>query len=600
MVAVLASGLLAGGSVIVSGSIMLESIVSSATRAAFSDAENRFAMLDSLLYRVESDTRKTGRAALSWFAASYPTLADAGAAGRDKLKADAAALGVDEVYFIGVDGIIGATSFEPDVGFDMFALGSQFTGFLMGLSGSGRYADQRMTMSTATAKANSYQYYGPSGSDYIIEVSTRIDNAVPKTFPRFTFKALLNLLFNAQDGDGEARLVRAIDLIGGGGGRYRSYTMEAFADPQLAALADRALSMGGTAEVRDGSITTIVKPLPLSKFDFDYVDGGTLAVFIADRSMVREFTLISGAVSLAFIAAAIAVSYMLAFSSFRRNVANRLEALSSAMERVGSLGSIESLDDGMEDEISTIARGASGMVDQIRQRNAELSAFARRLEEEVEAGARREKALTEALEANQALVHEMNHRVKNNLQLAMSLASMQARNDCGEETIAALERMRARLGIISMVQDHALCEPERPRVDMQRFMTEIKTDIAAASGKRAASISARIDAGDAEFDPDTAMAVGLIAAELIDNAYSHAFPAGGSGSLEITLRPARDGAAAGGDGGWELVVADDGAGAPTAGGVGLELAGALATQLGGALTWKSDGGTRVAVTMRLA
>jgi len=597
MWAVLGSGLLAGGSVIVSGSLMLESIISSATAAAFSDAENRFAMLDQLLYRVESDTRKTGRSALSWYAGSYPALADAAAAGKDRLKADAAALGVDEVYFIGIDGVIGATSFEPDEGFNMFALNGPFTDFLEGLAGSGRYADQRMTMSTGTAKANCYQYYGPAGSDYIVEVSTRIDNAVPRTFPRFTFPALLQLLFNAGDREGEARLARAVDLIGGGAGQYRSYTHESFVDSRLAALADRALAEGKTAEMRNGSITTIIKPMALSRFDFDFVDGGTLAVFTADRSKVRGFALCSGAVSLSLILAGIAASFLFNIAWFRRNVTHRLEKLSSAMERIGTSGSAETLDDGLKDEISSIARNASGMVEQIHARNHELSALARKLEEEVDAGSKREKCLTEMLEANQALVHEMNHRVKNNLQLAMSLASMQTRADCGAETVVALERMRARLAVISMVQDHALSEPKKPRVAMNHFLADICADIAGSFGFRTARISRTIDADGVDIEPDATIAVGLIVAELVDNAYRHAFAEAVSGSLSVSLLDVGTSVAPH----WlELTVADDGAGSPRKGGVGLELAEALATQLGGRLSWHSDGGTRVTVTLRLA
>lgn len=597
MWAVLGSGLLAGGSVIVSGSLLLESIVSSATSAAFSDAENRFAMLDQLLYRVESDTRKTGRAALSWFAGSYPALADAAAAGRDRLKADAVRLGVDEVYFIGPDGVIGATSFQPDEGFDMFALGGPFTEFLEGIAGSDRYADQRMTMSTGTAKANSYQYHGPAGSDYIVEVSTRIDGAVPRTFPRFTFQALLQLLFNAEDREGETRLVRAVDLIGGGGGRYRSYTHESFVEPRLAELADRALAEGKTAELRNGAMTTIIKPIALSRFDFDFVDGGTLAVFTADRSMVKKFAFISGSVSLSLIIAAIAASYLFNIAWFRRYVSHRLERLSSAMERIGTFGSMETLDDGLEDEISSIAKNAGGMVEQIHARNIELSALARRLEEEVDAGARREKSLTEALEANQALVHEMNHRVKNNLQIAMSLASMQAQSDCGAETVVALERMRARLGVISMVQDHALSEPEKPRVSMDRFLADICADIAGSFGSRTARIHRTVDADGLEIEPDATIAIGLIVAELVDNAYRHAFAEADAGSLSVTLLDVGTSVAPH----WfELAVADDGGGTPRRGGVGLELAEALATQLGGKLTWHTDSGTRVTVTLRLA
>ena len=100
-------------------------------------------------------------------------------------------------------------------------------------------------------------------------------------------------------------------------------------------------------------------------------------------------------------------------------------------------------------------------------------------------------------------------------------------------------------------------------------------------------IERRISSADCSFAPDRAVALGLAAAELIDNAYRHAFASADSGVLTVTLDDV------GCAGAFILVVADNGTGTPQPGGVGLEIVEALASQLGGSVSWTSDGGTRV-------
>lgn len=595
MWAVLASGLLAGGGAILTGSFMLQRIISNLTEEELVDAENRFTLIDNIMYRVESETRKRGRAALAALAQSYPSLDAALASNSDRLKLHAGSLGVDDVYFLDRSGVIRASSMQAETGFSLYSLGDEYRSFLEGLLASGRFADQRVTMAFNTAKVTSYQYYGPPGADYIIEVSSRMEDALARTFPRYTFKSLLRLLLNLDRDPDKVHLVSAVDLVTGDTGQYRSYIDGRIIDRRLAALVDLALARDGYARERTGSRTTTVKSMPFSHLDFDFVDTKTLAVFEADTSLVLTFGLLSMAVSLTIVVAAIMATYFLSVESFRKNVALRLESLSKAMKRVGTTGSAEPLDDGLDDEISAIAQTAGAMVAEIRQRNSELSELARCLEEEVEAGVSREKALAEALEANQALVHEMDHRVKNNLQLAMSLAAMQARSQPSQEVSRELERMRTRLGTLSMVQDHALIEPDRPRVDMQRLLSTIRADIASTSGRPAQAVLVDIDASGMELEPDIAMAVGLIAAEFIDNAYRHAFCGMESGRLSVSLKPLGPDPETGL---WELAVSDNGPGSPESGGVGLELAEALSTQLGGSLSWESSSGTRIRATLR--
>ena len=583
--AVFWSGLLAGAGVIACGSFLINRIIATATETAYRVVENRFTILDHVLARVERDSAEIGHLALLKLAGRYPTLADAKAAGIEGLRGQAAWLGVSEAYFISLDGVVEATSFKPDQGFDLFALGTSFREFLQGLVGAGRFADQRLSMSTNSSQVNSYQYYGPPGADYILEVSTRLDESVPRTYPGLAFSELLKLLLHSESGS-EGALVHVSDFIWGWSPPFRSFITQEPVDAILSALIAQAAT-DGTASRNAGMRQTIVRSLSLSEREFDYSDKYTFMVLVADRSPVLEFALVSAVVSMVMIAAAIVGSYFLVRGSFDRHVTSRIETLETAMSRIGSGDTEAMLDDGCGDEIAGIGRCAEAMITQIRERNAELSALARKLEEEAEEGARRERTLTESLDANHALVHEIDHRVKNNLQIAISLASMQSRTAGSEETRAALDRMRIRLAIMAMVQDQALRFPDSPIVDMTQFLQDVAANVGASHPQVFPRIERRISSADCPFAPDRAVALGLAAAELIDNAYRHAFASADSGVLVVTLV---EGSC---EGGFILVVADNGAGSPQPGGVGLEIAEALASQLGGSVSWTSDGGTRV-------
>ena len=591
MRAVIGSGLIAGVGIISTGSIVMNEMIDAATESNFQEVENRIAILDRMLARAELDAADAGHAAIRRLIERYPSMDAARSAGTCALRDAADELGVGEIYFIGADGVIRATSFAPDLGLDLFSLGPGFAGFLRSVFGSGRFADQRLSMSTLTSRANSYQYYGPIGADYIIEVSTSLDEAVPRGFQGLGFTELIRLLFNQVD-ESARPLVRTTDFIWGNEPPYRSFIDQRAIGDDLARLVERAAAGESNSSTR-GSKRTIVRRLSLSRAGFDYVDKGVYAVLVVDHSYARAFTVASASVSLTLIGLTIAASFLLAKGSFDRHVTCRLEALESAMDRIGSGDADARLDDGEGDEIASIGRSAEGMVAQIRERNAELSSLARKLEEKVSEGARREDALKETLEANQSLVHEMDHRVKNNMQFAMSMASMQGRRVDSADARQALERLRSRLGVVSMVQDHALKAPYRPRVRMAEFFADVCADVAGSFDRQISRIRRVIDAGDIELDAQAAVATGLIVAELVDNAYRHAFADAGEGVLSITMRLGGPAAADG----YSVTVRDDGKGEPRGGGVGLELAGALATQLGGRLSWESADGTRVTLVI---
>jgi two-component sensor histidine kinase len=183
-----------------------------------------------------------------------------------------------------------------------------------------------------------------------------------------------------------------------------------------------------------------------------------------------------------------------------------------------------------------------------------------------------------ANEAREALLYEVNHRVKNSLAVVTSILSMQARQTLGSQEKRALLELRSRIDIIARVHQSLYESGHHNSVNVGDFLDEVATTTVQA-----------LDAGrgcvlTTSCEPDVVLPVyrttplALIAAELITNAVKHARNDGDP--CAITMRFARDGR-----NGLSLMIADDGRGLaadfdPTqSSGVGMRIITGLLKQL---------------------
>lgn len=165
-----------------------------------------------------------------------------------------------------------------------------------------------------------------------------------------------------------------------------------------------------------------------------------------------------------------------------------------------------------------------------------------------------ESSLRDAVRHERVLQQELNHRVKNNLQVVATLLRLQA-DRLGDASgrrhiLAAHER------VMAIARAHAsLTQAGDPgRVDLGSYLRGLCADLAESLGADASRIEMSVETrGDAiDTDLDRAVPIGLIVNELVTNAARHAFPAGTGGRVRVELD--RDGAFI------RLAVADDGVG----------------------------------------
>jgi two-component sensor histidine kinase len=275
------------------------------------------------------------------------------------------------------------------------------------------------------------------------------------------------------------------------------------------------------------------------------------------------------------------------------------------------------------DELTDLYRGFNAMLERIRQRERErdqaLAAIGRAHDELEQRVAHRTEELTRAnrlllqqigerqlaeqrlkasLSEKEVLLREIHHRVKNNLQVIYSLLSLQARDQASGPERDALEDSRQRVKTMALVHEALYRSDDLSGVDAPRFLrrlAEDMRDLYHASGRQ---VRLRVRVDELQLSLDQAIPVGLILNELLTNAFKYAFPAGGEGGIEVSLRRASGSE-------LELAVADDGVGLPPGldaertGSLGLKVVAALAQQLKGRLEIGGGAGARFAIRFGL-
>jgi two-component sensor histidine kinase len=198
-------------------------------------------------------------------------------------------------------------------------------------------------------------------------------------------------------------------------------------------------------------------------------------------------------------------------------------------------------------------------------------------------------ALQNALAQTTALIHELDHRVNNNLQLIASLFQIQARRS-DPATKAVLAGMLTRINAIAIVHRRLFRGDDAERFDVAAFIQDLAPEIAAAEGGD--SVSLQMDLTRTDVATRKAAPLALILSELVTNAFRHAFPAG-QGRLCIESRLA--------GGLARIKIADDGVGMGTATfneGFGFTIVELLCRQVGGRLERLNlDQGTGFEVTL---
>jgi len=166
----------------------------------------------------------------------------------------------------------------------------------------------------------------------------------------------------------------------------------------------------------------------------------------------------------------------------------------------------------------------------IKNREADLAAARTNAEAEV---ALRTKELENAVDAKTVLVHEVDHRVKNNLLTVASLVKLKMKRSSDQKVRDALSTVLERIEAISAVQRKLFTTDDVANFDVAEFAREIAVDLVDASGRT--DIKLELDLSPVLIPAPKASPLALITNELIGDAMRRGLRDGG-GVISILVK----------------------------------------------------------------
>ncbi len=121
------------------------------------------------------------------------------------------------------------------------------------------------------------------------------------------------------------------------------------------------------------------------------------------------------------------------------------------------------------------------------------------------------------------LMKELHHRVKNNLAIVSSLLSLQASNLQDEKAVQAVRVGQQRVEAMALIHQRLYQTDGITTINIRSYLTDLARSLMYAYGYSDRDFDLVIDAEDRKLDVDVAIPLGLIANELITNAFKYAY-----------------------------------------------------------------------------
>src|ERR1700753_4165610 len=203
----------------------------------------------------------------------------------------------------------------------------------------------------------------------------------------------------------------------------------------------------------------------------------------------------------------------------------------------------------------------------------------------------RDRRLREAVELKTTLIREIHHRVKNNLQIVMSLLSIQANQVKDLGAREALLQAQTRINALALVHRILNELEDQSTLDIRQLLEELSHQI--AGGMSNDKIKVEVNVPSRVMAGSVAVALALFTVEAITNIFKHAFPDDREGVIRVSMAPVEGGK-------LMLSIADNGLGFAmdtTGKSVGSRLIKTFGLQLGGVSTVRSEPGKGTVVEL---
>ncbi|KXK42250.1 MAG: signal transduction histidine kinase, partial [Chlorobi bacterium OLB5] len=207
-----------------------------------------------------------------------------------------------------------------------------------------------------------------------------------------------------------------------------------------------------------------------------------------------------------------------------------------------------------------------------------------------------EEMTKKSLLEKELLLKEIHHRVKNNLQIIISLLKLQSGYVFDSRDLDIFNKSRSRIETMSMIHEKLYKSDDISRIDISTYLKDLVYHLLKAYHLNTSKIDFEMKSENIRMSIDTAIPCGLIVNELINNILKHAFPDGYTG--KITLNLLRSGE------NINLEVIDNGIGIPDnfslegSDSLGFKLVDTLVKQLDGEIKVFNNNGTHFMIEFK--
>lgn len=207
-----------------------------------------------------------------------------------------------------------------------------------------------------------------------------------------------------------------------------------------------------------------------------------------------------------------------------------------------------------------------------------------------------EDEIKKSLNEKEILLREIHHRVKNNMQIIISLLNLQSNYLKDEKTKDVFKESQNRVKSMSMVHEMLYRSPDLDNIQLRDYMQKLINTLINSYTTSSKRIKVFTQIEDIQMGIDTAIPLGLIINELISNSLKHAFKDDGEGELRITAE------SKGGD--YLIAVSDNGVGFPDdinfyrTKSLGLQLVNTLVNQITGEIKLETRKGKGTSFKIR--
>jgi PAS domain S-box-containing protein len=201
-----------------------------------------------------------------------------------------------------------------------------------------------------------------------------------------------------------------------------------------------------------------------------------------------------------------------------------------------------------------------------------------------------EEKLRKSLKEKEVLIWELHHRVKNNMQLMLSLLRLQARKIKDIKMTEIIKTWQNRLRSIALVHERLYDSENLARIDFGDYIQKLAVSLFHTFEVKESNIRLDMNVGAISLDIHNAIPLGLVINEIISNALKHAFPADRKGKIGLYFHKNEKNS-------YSLIVRDNGVGLPknvnfqNPQTLGFQLINDLIDQIDGSIEVSRKGGT---------